>query len=148
MASRTCTERKILRFVVEPSEEFQGDMGLSKTQIDQLLALRGLLAYGVLEHCLCRRHRVDFGINRASMTKDVNQKKIQNHQKTRRIAVPFRASDTPAVRAEYIHPDTMIVFTHLAYYDDGISKPEMLEAIQILLKLGQKCPSRGVPELV
>ena len=32
-------------------------------RLSQLLALRGMLAFGVLEHCLGLRHLVDYGVN-------------------------------------------------------------------------------------
>jgi len=37
---------------------------LTKDQQSHLLALRGLLAMRTLLHCLEKRHRVDFGVNR------------------------------------------------------------------------------------
>ena len=85
--------------------------GLSEPR-DQLLALRGLLAYGLLEHCLTKRHHVDFGVDRRA-------------GKRRRVAVPFRSNDTPAERSEFAHPDTLIVYTHLAYYGDGLTHAEL-----------------------
>lgn len=40
---------------------------LSPDQLDQLLTLRGLLACNMLQHCLQKRHNVDYGINRSVM---------------------------------------------------------------------------------
>ena len=67
---------------------------------DALLALRGLLGFGMLEHCLTKRHRADYGF-----APELGRK---------RIAVPFRAADTPALRAEFAHPDVALVLTTLA----------------------------------
>ena len=39
-------------------------LGLTGEQRECVLALRGLLAYGVLEHCLQMRVHVNFGNNR------------------------------------------------------------------------------------
>ncbi len=39
-------------------------LGLTAESCECVLALRGLLAYGVLEHCLQMRPLVDYGINR------------------------------------------------------------------------------------
>jgi hypothetical protein len=37
---------------------------LPKDQLAHVLALRGMLACDVLQHCLQKRHSVDYGINR------------------------------------------------------------------------------------
>ncbi len=37
---------------------------LAEDQLSQVLALRGLLACKVMQHCLQKRHRVDYGVNR------------------------------------------------------------------------------------
>ncbi len=37
---------------------------MTKDQLFQVLALRGLLACNVMQHCLQKRHRVDYGVNR------------------------------------------------------------------------------------
>ena len=67
---------KIARAVVSCEEEFHdatsempraafergdGVEAASTERRDQLLALRGLLGHGVLEHCLEKRYRVDYG---------------------------------------------------------------------------------------
>ncbi len=56
--------------------------------------------------------------------------------KSRRVAVPYRASDTPADRAEYAQPDTLILLTLLSYYHSGLSREEVKEAVQALLSQG------------
>ena len=68
---------------------------LEDVKRDHLLALRGLLAYGILEHCLMKRHRVDYGVDRFKGRK--------------RLAIPFRACETPVPRAEFGHPDVALV---------------------------------------
>jgi hypothetical protein len=97
-------------------------LGAGSKEMDDLLALRGLLACGLLVHCLQRRRRVDFGICRKSGHK--------------RMAVPFRAADSPAERAEFGHPDSALVYTTLAYYGDGLSPMEVAQAFAALLSLG------------
>ena len=37
---------------------------MTRDKIDQLLAIRGMLAYGILPHALQKRHLVDYGVNR------------------------------------------------------------------------------------
>ena len=89
-----------------------------------LLALRGLLAEEVLCHCLYKRNRVDFGIPRG-----------QNRKK--RLAVPFRGADTPSEKSEFSHPDVAICLTILAYYADGLTSDETIEAFKTMLSCGE-----------
>ena len=52
------------------------------------------------------------------------------------MAVPFRAARTPSERSEFAQPDVSLLLTTLAYYNDGLSREEMLEALLKLLGLG------------
>ena len=88
-----------------------------------LYALRGYLAGGICVHCLERRHRVQYGVARPHLMK-------------KRMAVPFQASDTPSVRAEFGHPDVSLLYTMLAYDYDGLSAEETVDAVRVLLQLG------------
>ena len=89
---------------------------------DFLLSLRGFLASDILIHCLIKRNRVDYGIKRPSK---------------KRMAVPFHASESPAPRAEFAQPDCASVFTFLAYYYDGLSREQVVEAFNALLSVGE-----------
>lgn len=51
--------------------------------------------------------------------------------------MPFRAAHVPSERSEYAHPDTAIALTTLAYYEDGLSMPQLLDTLRELLRLGQ-----------
>jgi hypothetical protein len=101
---------------------------LEQGHLEQLTAVRGLLACRVLEHCLCRRFRVHYGID--------PRRNDPSNGTQRRVAVPYRACDCPADRAEYAHPDTIILLTQLAYYYQGLSMSETGELINALLKCG------------
>ncbi|KAG2991030.1 hypothetical protein PC118_g5313 [Phytophthora cactorum] len=90
--------------------------------INQLLALRGLIAFGVLEHCLEKRYRVDFGLP----LPDTRPKKI---------AIPFRAADVPSEQSEFSHPDVCIALTLLGYYHRGLSDKEVQLTFEKLLRL-------------
>ena len=72
-------------------------------------------------HCLIKRNRVDYGIKRPSK---------------KRMAVPFHASETPAPRAEFAQPDCASAFTFLAYYYDGLTCVQVVEAFNALLSIG------------
>lgn len=106
------------------ASELEGDLlagGLSNTQMDAVYMLRGLLTHDLLVHCLQKRHRVDFGIKPNG---------------SKRIAVPFHGSDTPAPRAEFSHPDCGLMFTFLSYYHDGLKSAQVKQSFETLLGLG------------
>ena len=122
----------IIEFVTDPGADlasfrkrWKDDMGeeIKSVQCDHLLALRGMLACGLLVHCLSRRHRVDYGID-------------ERRGITRRTAVPYRGSNTPSDRAEYAQPDILILLSLLSYYHDGLTREQIEEATRTLLKLG------------
>lgn len=84
---------------------------------DGILLLRGLLACDVLLFALAeRRWRVDYGL---SPTRTM-------------LAVPYRAKDVPAPRAEFGHPDVTIVLTCLSYYYGGLTEEQLRTAFEIL----------------
>ena len=93
-----------------------------ESQWEQLMALRGQLAMGTFFHCLQMRHRVNYGVSRTDSAK-------------KRLAIPFRASNTPAERSEWKQPDVAITVTVLSYYYDGLSKAELREALTKLLSM-------------
>ena len=84
-----------------------------------LLLLRGLLATGILLYVFReRRWRVDYGL---APTRTM-------------LAVPYRAKDVPAQRAEFGHPDIAIILTCLSYYYGGLSEEQLRLSFEILLK--------------
>lgn len=119
----------LISFLTDKTKDMQwlrSHFGMDDIPFDEgnmLLTIRGLLAYGMLEHCMSRRYRVDYGIN-------------DRRGKKRRVAVPYRASDTPSDRSEYAQPDILIIFTHLSYYYRGLTKELIKEATKSLLALG------------
>ena len=89
-----------------------------------LLLLRGLFANGILLIAFReRRWRVDYGLA----------------PERTMLAVPYRAKDVPAQRAEFGHPDVAIILTCLSYYYGGLSQEQLKHSFQILL--GQHDPS-------
>lgn len=97
-------------------------VNLPEDYLSDVLALRGLIAGGVLRHCLVKRHRVNYGVARPGKKK---------------LAVPFRFADTPDERSEFAHPDCAIGFTTLSYYYDGLSEEELMQALKTLMTLGE-----------
>ena len=106
-------------------DEILDGLNLDETAKDQVLLLRGLLGHGVAFHCLSLRVNVDFGVDR------------RGQKKRTKVAVPFRACDTPSDRSEFAHHDTAIFLTFLSYFNDGLSRFEMREAVSKLLSKGQ-----------
>ncbi|OMJ86951.1 hypothetical protein SteCoe_11424 [Stentor coeruleus] len=87
---------------------------LFKTQSEHLtiiLLIRGLLGYGILVNALSKRWRVEYGVN--PQRNNLFQ------------AVPYRAKDVPAERAQYEHPDMIIMLTQLSYYYSGLSSSQL-----------------------
>ena len=82
-----------------------------------LLLLRGLIAGGVLIFALQqKRWRVNYGLDLSRTM----------------LAVPYRAKDNPATRAEFSHPDATIVLTCLSYYYGGLSDEQLYTAFEKL----------------
>ncbi|KIO03173.1 hypothetical protein M404DRAFT_146433 [Pisolithus tinctorius Marx 270] len=85
-----------------------------------LLHLRGLLASGILLFALTeRRWRVGYGLAPSRTM----------------LAVPYRAKDVPAPRAEFSHPDIAIVLTCLSYYYGGLGREQLMLCFERLLTL-------------
>ena len=83
-----------------------------------LLLLKGLIAGGVLVFALQqKRWRVNYGLDLSRTM----------------LAVPYRAKDNPATRAEFSHPDATIVLTCLSYYYGGLSEEQLHTAFEKLL---------------
>ncbi len=83
-----------------------------------LLLLKGLIAGGVLAFALQqKRWRVNYGLDLSRTM----------------LAVPYRAKDNPATRAEFSHPDAAIVLTCLSYYHGGLSDEQLYTAFEKLL---------------
>ena len=107
--------------------ELTRSLGLEESHVNELFALRGLLAYGHLAHCLKMRHCVNFGVNGNPRS---------DGQARKSIAVPFLASNTPSDRSEFANHEVAIVYTTLAYYDSGLSSEQVVEAFSVLFSMG------------
>lgn len=106
--------------------EKEGPEGFhSHSTWSSLLLVRGLLAGGVLNFCFRnKRWRVNYGphSNRIPPTK---------------LAVPYRAKDSPAQRSEFSHPDVVIVLTCLSYYYAGLGDNDLFLGLRHLVKSDQ-----------
>ncbi|KAF8537441.1 hypothetical protein BDD12DRAFT_887667 [Trichophaea hybrida] len=112
-----------MRFIRDPSmseEESQELISFcGESDFKTLLLLRGLLAHGILVTALQYRWRVDYGL-------DETRKAL--------LAVPYRAKDCPAPRAEYGHPDMALILTSLSYYYGGLTNAQLQISLTELKK--------------
>ncbi|KAJ7777437.1 hypothetical protein B0H16DRAFT_1407125 [Mycena metata] len=111
----------VSRFLRQPSGDSEDERvlrNLSGDRFNYLLLLRGLFAHGILDLSLReKRWRVDYGLDpRRSM-----------------LAVPYRAKDSPAPRAEFGHPDMIIVLTCLSYYYGGLTDDQLEVTFRLLM---------------
>jgi hypothetical protein len=96
-----------------------------ETHSSNVLLLRGLFACGVIDFVFRqKRWRVHYGLDptREPLTK---------------LAVPFRAKDSPSARSEFSHPDVVICLTCLSYYYGGMSDDELQLSLEHLLRSDQ-----------
>jgi hypothetical protein len=80
---------------------------LTQNVFNQIYTIRGLLAYGVIEHCLTLRNGVDYGVPRSDNLK--------------RVGVPYEAADMPSKRSEYSHPEVATILSYLSYFNKGLT---------------------------
>lgn len=122
--------KAVLAYIVDPQPTVESisavendEDGLwSETFRDGLLLLRGLFAGGVLAFCLGqKRWRVNFGPD-------------PHRQPPTRLAVPYRAKDSPSLRSEFSHPDVVILLTCLHYYYNGLTDDDLALAFEDLVK--------------
>ncbi|EWY80052.1 hypothetical protein FOYG_16845 [Fusarium oxysporum NRRL 32931] len=83
-----------------------------------LYLLRGLISQRLLLTCLKKRWNVQYGL----------------HPKRAPIAVPFEAKGVPSPTAEYGHPDTALILTYLAFYQTGLTKPQVVQCLQHVIR--------------
>lgn len=95
----------------------------SEESWSSLLLLRGLIAEGILSFALKeKRWRVDYGLTPERVPRTG-------------LAVPFRAKDIPAPRAEFSQPDVAITLTCLSYYYAGLTDKELEDCFKMLFQL-------------
>ncbi|KAF2217449.1 hypothetical protein CERZMDRAFT_92099 [Cercospora zeae-maydis SCOH1-5] len=91
-----------------------------------LLLLRGFIAGGVLSFIFGqKRWRVNYGLTTTPRTPPT------------KLAVPYRAKDMPAPRAEFSHPDVVLFLTSLSYYYGGLDDEDLFTALGHVLDSDQ-----------
>ncbi|KAI1137706.1 hypothetical protein F5Y05DRAFT_58721 [Hypoxylon sp. FL0543] len=105
--------------------EDQGPDGFWAGNSQTVLLLRGLIAGGVLGFAFGqKRWRVDYGLD-------------PNRKPTTKLAVPYKAKDSPSPRSEFSHPDVVIILTSLSYYYGGLDDEDLHTAFNHLLNSDQ-----------
>ncbi|KAM3543277.1 hypothetical protein ARSEF1564_003807 [Beauveria bassiana] len=90
-----------------------------------LLLLRGLIAGRVLSFALRqKRWRVNYGLD-------------PDRTPSTKLAVPYRAKDSPSTRAEFSHPDVVVLLTSLSYYYEGLTDEALFTALAHLMRSDQ-----------
>ncbi|OCK74911.1 hypothetical protein K432DRAFT_447027 [Lepidopterella palustris CBS 459.81] len=98
----------------------------SESTYQPLLLLRGLIAGGILVFALqYKRWRVNYGLDQ------------KRHPPTG-LVVPYRAKDSPALRAEFSQPEVVVVLTCLSYYYRGLMDSELFRTFEHLLVSEQR----------
>lgn len=104
------------------SENVERSRFWDKTIAHKILILRGLLAGGILSFALSRkRWRVDYGLD-------------ETREKSTKLAVPYKAKDSPTPRSEFSHPDIVIVLTCLSYYYGGLNDQALFDSLEALIR--------------
>ncbi|KID60497.1 uncharacterized protein G6M90_00g066920 [Metarhizium brunneum] len=83
-----------------------------------LYLLRGLISERILLLCLKKKWNIQYGL----------------HPERQPIAVPFEAKGVPSQAAEYGHPDTALILTCLAFYQQGLSKEQVKQGLQGIMQ--------------
>lgn len=100
----------------------KNSQGQSESDFKTLLLLRGMIAHGILLTALRdRRWRVNYGLDEDRVPPTL-------------LAVPYRAKDCPALRAEFSHPDMAITLSCLSYYYGGLTDSQLEVSFRVLLK--------------
>lgn len=114
----------LFRFLTDPDmgggdiEPLQHHIFAVDSMRKSLLLLKGLIAGGILAFALRqKRWRVGYGLDPSRTM----------------LAVPYRAKDVPAMRAEFSHPDATMILTCLSYYYGGLSDEQLFTAFEKLL---------------
>lgn len=86
-----------------------------------ILLLRGLFAQGILAFAFAqKRWRVNYGLDNV-------------RRPPTKLAVPYRAKDSPAPRAEFSQPDVVITLTCISYYYGGLDDDDLFLAFEDLV---------------
>lgn len=112
--------------IVDGSTRYDGASHIMPELISEIvLLLRGLFSFDVLDHVLRKRWAVDYG---------THPEGADGPAPARLIAVPYRAADTAAERAEFGHTEVAVLSTLLSYYNEGLSLTRFRQTLECLMQ--------------
>ncbi|KAK8175389.1 hypothetical protein IWX90DRAFT_469628 [Phyllosticta citrichinensis] len=115
------TLRAVRTFISEPQvgpSVAKQVEALPHTIKKSIYQLRGLIVHRILLLTLKKRWNVQYGL----------------HPLRDPIAVPYNAKGVPSDESEWGHPDVAIVFTCLSFYYAGLTRAQLRESLQAVLK--------------
>lgn len=121
----TLTRKAVLRFIKKREssaldqklifKHFQG------SEMERILVLRGLFAFGIMSNSLSKRWSVEYGLT-------------SNRKPDCLVAVPYQAKSCPSRSSEFGHPEVMIILTCLSYYYTGLTDDQLAVCFSELMK--------------
>lgn len=116
LGGRFITDKNMTAGQADPLLQY---FGSNKLSTGVLYLLQGLIAHNILLFSLMeKRWKVDYGLD----------------LKRSLLAVPYRAKDSPAGKAEFSHPDVAITLTCLSYYYGGLEEHQLETCFRNLYK--------------
>ena len=122
LASLHCfrDEMEFYSFVTDPEINTSDKKWYSKVSETTML-LRGMFAYGTLEHALKMRYRIEYGPPVSFVKKQ--------------MVVPYACADVPKIRSEFQHYDLSIILTYLCYLHTGLTLQQTKQCADCLVLL-------------
>lgn len=121
----------ILAFITQPEMSAEAITAVESSKFwtdstkQPLLLVRGLIACGVLRFTFTqKRWRVNYGLD-------------SSRTPSTKLAVPYKAKDSPSARSEFSHPDIVIILSLLSYYYGGLDDSQLFDAFGHLLRSDQ-----------
>lgn len=117
----------ITKYELDPAEveAVEGSSFWIDTTKSSLSLIRGLIACGVLQFTLGqKRWRVQYGL-------------ATTRRPPTKLAVPYRAKDSPSPRSEFSNPEVIILLTLLSYYYKGLTDEDLFITMSHLVDSDQ-----------
>ena len=135
-------------FVLNPRADLEKDKKRSVPEFRKLpdsaqdfgVALRCMLTYGVLFHCLEQTWQRNFGIDTRAAAALGQSTRCASAGK--QLAKPFAAAHTPRERSEFSHVDVAICFTCVSLYWGGLADAQLRAAFEKLLNEGRNAAAQ------
>lgn len=128
---RSSSRDAIMKYITEERlspgdiQDVEHSVFWTNTTQSYILLLRGLFAKGILSYTFGqKRWRVNYGLD-------------NTRNPPTKLAVPYRAKDSPTPRSEFSHPDVVITLTCNCYYYGGLDDEDLFLAFNHLVDSDQ-----------